>query len=67
MRKAKFYSTNVTGQHIVIKAFSLKQLAEFLGESVHKLSPYVSVCGPAVQQADVDLTVALVCNGKGNV
>lgn len=56
-KKAKFYSTNVTGRNLVIKAFSMKQIASYFGEPLREIQLYTSICGPAVKkEADIDLT-----------
>jgi len=57
MSKAKLYSTNVTGQNLIIRAFSVEQVAQYFGEPVQRLRPWISICGPSVvRQADIDLT-----------
>ena len=55
-KTAKVYSTNISGQGLVIRAFSMKQVAEHLDVSMYQLRPWISVCGPGMRQPDVDLT-----------
>jgi len=56
MRKSKVYSTNAFGRDITIRAYSMQQIADWLEETLYSLRPFISACGPAVQEPDVDLT-----------
>jgi hypothetical protein len=56
MRKPKIYSINTFGRDLVIKAYSMQQIADWLEDTLYSLRPFLSVCGPAVREADIDLT-----------
>lgn len=63
MRKAKVYSTNIDGRRHLIKAFSMKQIAEYLGKTLYSLRPHISSLGFASKggptwqgSVDIDLT-----------
>lgn len=56
MKKSKIYSTNVSGKNIIVKAYSARQIADWAGVTLYSLRPFLSVCGPAVREIDVDLT-----------
>ena len=56
MRKPKTYSTNVSGKNILVRAYSMQQIADWLEETLYALRPFLTVCGPAVREPDVDLT-----------
>lgn len=57
MKRPRIYSTNAFGRNILIRAYSMQQIADWLEETLYSLRPFLSICGPAVQQnVDVDLT-----------
>ena len=55
MRRPKTYSANVFGRTIVVRAYSMQQIADWIGVSLYSLRPFISACDST--EVNVDLTV----------